>query len=312
MDFLQTVVLALVQGVTEFLPISSSGHLVLVPLLTPWADQGILFDIALHVGTLFAVMGYFWRESFQLLGGTGRLFCGQVSHPQTQLVLKLALATVPIVIFALLVEGFVAAGARSFLVLGITSIVFGLLLGWADMKAGSLGPRQLGAFLAIWWPRWLAPKLYRKVAESLLEAARKAGPRPQEKTSLAELGFWQALVFGLFQALAVIPGTSRSGVCMTAGRLLGFSRAGASRVALVMAIPTIALAGLYSLVSTVETGLNWQEDAPTFALGVGLSFISALAVIHILIKLVNKISFWPFVIYRLALGSMLLMLAFLN
>ena len=107
MDFLQTVILAIVQGITEFLPISSSGHLVLVPLLTNWPDQGVVFDIALHVGTLFAVMGYFWKDSLKLAVGSGLLLAGQYKHKKAQLVLKLAVATVPIILFALLLKDFV-------------------------------------------------------------------------------------------------------------------------------------------------------------------------------------------------------------
>lgn len=311
LSWLQVIVLAVVQGITEFLPISSSGHLVLVPLLTGWPDQGVAFDIALHIGTLLAVLVYFWRQTWVLTKGTGSLLKFNFKSENAMLVLRLAVATLPIILFALLLKDFISHGARSYVVLGMTSIVFGLLLGWADTAGtAKLSARPLGGWLAKVWPRNLFPKLYRKVAECLLDEGRKQGVKWEGYNKLTDMKLWHALMLGFFQALAIVPGTSRSGICMTAGRLLGFTRERASEIALLLAMPTIALALVFSLLfDLAEAGHGIaviQVSSLQWITGVVTSFIVAWGSIWLLMRLVSAVGFWPFVYYRLGLGAMLI------
>lgn len=310
MDFLQVFLLSVLQGVTEFLPISSSAHLVLVPLITGWQDQGVAFDVALHVGTLAAVMAYFWKDVATLCRGKVDVFTFSFKTEDAQLVLNLFISTIPIIIFALLLKDFVAEGARSFVVLGATSVIFGVLLYVADHHP--LKPSWVLGVLANVWPTFLWPTGYRTVTKNLMLAAR-AEVRGKEKENLSEIKWFSALFFGVFQAFAIIPGTSRSGACMTAGRFLGFSRKAASHYALLMSIPTIFIAGVLTLGTglTTEGGLNWAENREAFVWGICLSFSVAFFTIHFLMKWINKIGFLPFVIYRLALGGALLGVSFL-
>lgn len=267
MEVLQIAILALIQGITEFLPISSSGHLVLVPLLTGWSDQGLVFDIALHVGSLVAVIAYFYKEMLELFRGSRDVLLCNWQTRQAHLFIILVLATVPVVLCAPFLKDFVAAGARSFLVLGITSIVFGLLLGIADHFAA------------------------------------------RRHYEVKNIGIKHALVFGLFQALAIIPGTSRSGITMTAGRFLGYDRTTASRFSLLMSVPTILLALVYSLFTKMDQAAGMVHGWQTFFVGAALSAVTAYLAIAALIKWVEKIGFWPFVVYRVGLGGLLLFLA---
>jgi undecaprenyl-diphosphatase len=261
MDFLQAIVLALVQGLTEILPISSSGHLVLVPYFLGWPDQGLAFDVALHVGTLFAVVAYFRREVAQMLVAWGGSLTGKALDRDSRLAWLLVLATVPAALAGLLFNDFIEANLRSPKVIVCTLIGFGLLLGWAD-----------------WWNR---------------------GQRGEY-----ELGWRAALLIGCAQALALVPGTSRSGVTMTAGRLLGLSRTGAARFSFLMSIPVIGLAGTYKLLQ-LATG---DATVPWAMMGAGMvvAFGSTLASIHLLMALVQRFGFLPFVVYRLLLGGVLI------
>lgn len=265
---MQSFILGLVQGITEFLPISSSAHLIVVPKFVDWPDQGLLFDISVHVGTLAAVMLYFHKEVLQLFKGLGNVLCRRFETVEAKLFLMLLLSTIPLILIAPFIKGLIENYARSFMVIGFTSIFFGLLLWWADKK-------EQGAF-----------------------------------TSLEKLTSKSAIFFGLFQALAMVPGTSRSGICMTAGRMLGFDRETASRYAMLMAMPVIFLIGANALVSDFDGGLNLQENLNEILVGVSVSFVSALLAIHGLMKFVNRIGFMPFVVYRIVLGAVLLFLAF--
>lgn len=263
MDLLQIFVLAVVQGITEFLPISSSAHLILVPELTPWADQGVVFDVALHVGTLFAVLLYFRKETVMALNGKLNLLKLNYKTPNARLVINLAISTIPLIVFGFVMKDFVANAGRSMAVLATTSIVFGLLLYLCDKKSCT------------------------------------------ENTDINLINSKQALLFGLFQAIAIIPGTSRSGICMTAGRVLGYDRETASRYAMLMAIPVIFLLGAYTMLSGMDSAINWRDNTNELLWGIVLSFVSALAAIHLLMTFINRIGFTPFVIYRVLLGVFL-------
>lgn len=263
----QILILAIVQGITEFLPISSSAHLVLVPLLSGWQDQGVVFDVALHVGTLFAVMLYFYKRTLQMTKGGVHVLTGRFSTNEAKLFGLLLLATIPVLISGYFLKDFVADGARSFKVLGITSIVFGVLLWVSDL-----------------FPRY-------------------------QHGGLKQITWLHAMFFGVMQALAIIPGTSRSGVTMTAGRFMGFSRRHAAEFSMLMAIPVLIITGLYTAYDSMGTAVNWQSAAHEMMLGVGLSFVSALFAIWFLMKLINSIGFGPFVFYRIMLGTALLVLA---
>lgn len=258
------VLLALIQGITEFLPISSSGHLALVPLLTPLPDQGLALDVAVHVGTLLAVMLYVRREVFGLARGVTRLSRG-MSDPEARMVLLLGGATVPVVVAGLLIHDVVDVMLRNLAVIGWTTLLFGILLGVADK---------------------LRP------AQRTLESLRRK----------------DALVIGFMQALALIPGTSRSGITMTAGRLLGFTREDAARFALLLSIPTIAGAGVLAGRDLMQSGDSvLTTDA---LLAGGLSCLVALAAIHGMMTWLKRASFMPFVVYRVGLGVVLLVLAY--
>lgn len=269
MDFLQILTLSIVQGITEFLPISSSAHLVLVPMFTEWNDQGFLFDIGVHVGTLFAVMLYFRVEVKSLFFGFYQLLKGRAESAEAKLMLMLIVSTIPLVLVGPFVKDWVSTFARSLHVIAVTSIVYGILL-------------------------YVADKRVQKCAN-------------KEKAITVK----NAIVFGLFQALAVIPGTSRSGICMTAGRLLGFTRVAASRYAMLMSIPVILLIGSYSGLGYILEPKGDMGKPLELLLGVLLSFMAAYASIHLLMKFVERVGFLPFVVYRLALGFVLLMILYL-
>jgi len=268
METLQIIVLGIVQGITEFLPISSSGHLILLPSIVEWPDQGLLFDIAVHVGTLAAVMLYFHKEVWQMILGVLDMLRLRFQTDAAHLTAMIAVSTIPLVLVAPVVKSFVETGLRSVVVIAVTSILFGLILWYADITA-------------------------KKCMDD-------------KSKSLRKMRFKDAFIFGLFQTLALIPGTSRSGSCMTAGRFLGFSRSDSSRYAMLMAMPVILMMGGYSFISDFEAGLSLQDNMDEILLGAGISFTCALLAIHGLMKFVEKVGFLPFVIYRVLLGLLLL------
>jgi undecaprenyl-diphosphatase len=260
------IILALVQGITEFLPVSSSAHLVLAPVVLGTADQGLLFDIAVHVGTLLAVCLYFWREVLQLPVGAVHLLGKRRSSPQAKLALHVILGSVPVVIAGFFLHEYIPDGLRSVEMIAYATIGFGILLGIAD---------------------WLGSK-------------RKA---------VGAMDRLDALLIGASQILALIPGTSRSGITMTSARFLGYTREEAARFSLLLSIPAIAGAGLLGLLDVI------QADNLRFGLDLGLavllSCLSALVAIAIMMRWLSKASFMPFVIYRLILGAALLAYVYL-
>ncbi len=266
MPLLHLLLVAVIQGITEFLPISSSGHLILLPNLTGLADQGQVIDVAVHVGTLGAVVLYFWSDVKVAASGTLRLLKGRVDTRGAFLALCLGLATVPVVIagLALKLTGLDDA-LRSVAVIGWTMLGFGIVLYWADQAGGT---------------------------------ERKA-----EQWTLRH-----ALCMGLWQAVALIPGTSRSGITITGARLLGYERSDAARLAMLMSIPTILASGAVLGVEVVaEANAQAARDG---AIAAVFAFLSALAALAIMMRLLRSVSFTPYVIYRVGLGLVLLWIAY--
>lgn len=258
MSLIHLIVLALVQGVTEFLPISSSAHLILAPAAMGTQDQGPLIDVMAHAGSLLAVLVYFWRDIRDVAVGKFALLTGKVT-PGGRLALLVAVSLPPVIIVAggLYITGLVDA-LRSPLVIALSTLVFAL-------------------------PLWLADRY-----------------GAQTKTT-EDMSFKDAALIGIAQLFALIPGASRSGVTMTAGRALGLTRTESARFSMLMAIPVIAAFGL---VSALELASSNAADANLQAglIVAGLSFLAAWAAIAVLMRLVDRIGFLPFVIYRLVLG----------
>ena len=262
MPLLHLFLVAVVQGVTEFLPVSSSGHLILLPALTGLDDQGQAIDVAVHVGTLGAVMLYFRRDVATLWRGALGLLGGRLSSKEAYLAACLIVATVPVILAGLALSASGLDDAlRSAEVIGWATLVFGLVLWWADRT----GAERRGA--ADWTMR-------------------------------------HALVMGLWQAVALIPGTSRSGITITAARTLDYARRDAARLAMLMSIPTILAAGALEGAEVIG-----QADADLLrdgAIGAALAFGSALAALALMMRLLRSTSFLPYVVYRVALGLGLL------
>ena len=264
MSIEQIIVLAIVQGISEFLPISSSGHLILVPALTGWKDQGLIADVMVHMGSFLAVVVYFWRDILQLVKGAFLLMKGQMTT-YGRLAMLIVIATIPAVIFGLFVKktGLID-NIRGPEIVGWNAIIFGVLMYVADRFSSD-----------------------RKIME--------------------DIKFMPALLIGLAQAVAIIPGTSRSGITMTAARSLGLKRAEAARFSFLLGIPAIAGAGVLVLGEAVSQGITIPTDA--ILTGV-LTFFTALLAIWFLMAVLKRISFLPFVIYRLILGAVLLTMVY--
>ncbi|MCV6590252.1 MAG: undecaprenyl-diphosphate phosphatase [Marinobacterium sp.] len=264
MDWLQVVVLALIQGLTEFLPISSSAHLILPSQLLGWPDQGLAFDVGVHVGSLLAVMLYFRHEIVSLLTGWLNSLRGRQSAEGT-LAWLVILATIPAVVLGVMLSDIIKEYGRSILVIAGTTLIFGALLWWADS-------------------------------------------RRTEARQLEGIGWKDAMIIGLSQAVAMIPGTSRSGITITAALMLGFSRQAAARFSFLMSIPVIAGAGLLLGLDLADTGTQGQWQM--IGAGLVLSAISAWTCIHLFLKALDRIGMMPFVIYRMLLGLVLLAVYF--
>lgn len=267
MSFIEILVLALVQGITEFLPVSSSAHLILVPYFTDWPDQSLSFDIAVHVGTLLAVCIYFRDQIADMT--INWLQCG-FSRKQTQMSIlawMVIIGTLPLVIAGFLGKDFIASHLRSTEVIAWATILFGLALGFAAWFA------KRGGFGGI--------------------------SRDEYSIFISA-----ALIIGCAQALALIPGTSRSGITMTAGILLGLQFQAAARFSFLLSIPAILAAGSLLVLDLFSGNVEiaWLD----LFLGTALAFISALLCIHWFLKLLDKIGFMPFVVYRFILGVALL------
>ncbi len=263
MDALHAIYLAILQGLTEFLPVSSSAHLILLPRLLGWQDQGLAFDVAVHVGTLSAVVLYFRRELAPMSRDWFASLRTRRNTANSRLAWAVLWGTVPVGLAGLALKGFVEDNLRSELVIAAATIGFGLLLWWADAKG--------------------------------------RGRRDEYSLRISDIA-----IIGLAQALALIPGTSRSGITMTAGLMLGLSREAAARFSFLLSIPVIALAGgLLTLDLIGEPGV---VDWGAMIIGAVTSAITAYLGIHFFLKLLERIGMLPFVIYRLLLGAVLIYL----
>lgn len=263
MDSLHAIFLALLQGFTEFLPVSSSAHLILLPRLLGWEDQGLAFDVAVHVGTLTAVVLYFRRELVPMAQDWVQSLLTRQNTANSRLAWAVLWGTVPVGLAGLLFKGYIEVNLRSELVIAAATIGFGLLLWVADVKG--------------------------------------RGRRDEYSLRISDI-----LIIGVAQAIALIPGTSRSGITMTAGLMLGLSRQSAARFSFLLSIPVITLAGL--LLTRDLVNAPGLVDWGAMVIGVATSAITAYLCIHFFLKLLERIGMMPFVIYRLALGALLVFL----
>ena len=265
------MIVALLQGITEFLPISSSGHLVLAweafdhfELMVPTVSEAdkMIIDIAVHVGTLFAVLLYFWQDVGRLINGLW-VISRRRWNPNAELLIKLLIASIPVIIAGLFIKEFVSLFLRSPWVIAVTTILFGLLL-WATDRA---------------------TMTVRKVEH---------------------LTYKEAIFIGIMQVIALIPGTSRSGITMTAGRMLGMERAETARFSMLLAIPAIAGAGALAALDLILAGNSALTESALWA--ALISFAAAMLAIWAMMGWLKRASFTIFVIYRLALGAVLVFL----
>lgn len=265
METVQVLLLALVQGITEFLPISSSAHLILAPMLFGFADQGLAFDVSVHIGSSLAVISYFRKELALII----RDFFTALGKPEratehSHMGWMIIISTIPIVIVGMALKGFVEENLRSAMAIAIPTIVFALLLYWYDVK----------------------------------------GRKERNEASI----MWKdALVIGAFQVLAIFPGTSRSGITITAGLMLGLTRRAASRFSFLLAIPTILMSGVlinYDILNGNEQ-VVWHD----LIWGAILSFGAAYLCIFLFLSFIERCGMLPFVIYRLILGVALIFVA---
>ena len=265
MSWLQLIILAIIQGLTEFLPVSSSAHLILPAQILDWPDQGPLIDVMAHFGSLFAVLLYFRADVADIFRGFADLVRKKL-NTRSALALNLILSTPPALALGLFLSVTdLDTALRSPLIIAITTITFGILLWLSD----------------VW--------------------AKKDEP-------VSALTWRGAVGLGLAQSLALIPGTSRSGITMTAGRALGLSREAAARFSMLMSLPIIGAGGLYALVKLIRADTMEQTATLTNGLVVaGLSFFAAYACIALFMRVVGRIGFLPFMLYRLALGAGLLL-----
>lgn len=261
MSWLQTIVLAIVQGLTEFLPISSSGHLVLVPAIFGWTDQGLIFDVAVHLGSLAAVCVYFRKDLAGLVAGGVRLLAGSGESPESRMALYIMIGTIPAAITGLLFAGWIEVNLRNPVVIVFTLSGYGVLMALAD---------RFG--------------------------------RQQRIFATARLK--DAIIIGIAQALALVPGTSRSGVTISAAMMLGFQRQDAARFSFLLSAPVIMLAAAFesSMLFVEGTQFAWAQ----LAIGVSISAVVAYFSIDFFMRFVNVIGLLPFAIYRLVLAGVVL------
>ncbi|OQK15664.1 UDP pyrophosphate phosphatase [Methyloprofundus sedimenti] len=259
MDILQAIALAVLQGLTEFLPISSSAHLILLPVIVGWDDQGLAFDVAVHVGTLTAVVVYYRQDLLKLISAWFGSLLGKGFNDEAKLAWYVGLGTIPVGLVGISLSDAMQEALRSPLVIAAATIVFALLLWWAEKRA------------------------------------------KEQRDTITLL---DAVVVGLFQAIALIPGTSRSGITITAGLLLGLKREYAAKFSFLLSIPVIALAGSLKALELYQSGFDilWGF----MFIGAAVSAVVAYLSIAWFLKLLNKISMMPFVWYRLVLGIVLI------
>jgi undecaprenyl-diphosphatase len=260
MDFVQAIVLAIVQGLSEFLPISSSGHLVLIPHFFGWPDQGLAFDVAVHMGTLLAVLLYFRRQLLTMATAWTASVLRREHTRDSRLAWQILVATVPVGLAGLMFDDFIEANLRNPLFVAGTLTFFGLLMYAADRYSrGDKGEFDLT------WP--------------------------------------QAFAIGCAQALALMPGTSRSGITMTMGRAIGLTRSAAARFSFLLAVPGIAAAGAYEGLKLLTS--PGPVDWGPMLVGFLFAAVSGIACIHFLIRFIERIGLLPFTVYRLLVAALI-------
>jgi len=260
MTWIQVIVLAVVQGLTEFLPISSSGHLVLVPNFLGWTDQGLVFDVAVHFGSLGAVCIYFRHDIAALLRGSLSVATGHTESPESRMAMAMAIGTVPAAVAGLLFAGWISDNLRHPSVVVATLAGFGIVLALADR----FGKRQ---------------------------------------RIIADVRIRDAIVIGLAQALALVPGTSRSGVTISAALMLGFQRRDAARFSFLLSAPVILLATIYEIAVLLTDGgsVAWS----TLGVAALVSGVVAYLSIEFFMRFVTVIGLLPFAVYRLVLAAVI-------
>lgn len=268
MTLFHLFLLAVVQGITEFLPISSSAHLVLLHELGGPSADALALDIAVHLGSIVAVILYFRADARRAARGTVQLARGQLGTPEAFLALCLLVATVP----ALILGGVLA------------------LTGWVDLLRNTviIGWMMIIFGVALWWVHRSAPEA-----------------RPAESWTLRH-----AVVIGLWQAVALIPGVSRSGITMTAARGLGYERHSAARIAMLMSIPITLATGALLSVKVLRSPVG-PELLANAAIAAVLSFVAAYAALALMMRFLSRVSFTPYVVYRIGLGIVLLWIAYI-
>jgi undecaprenyl-diphosphatase len=266
MPILHLLILAIIQGITEFLPVSSSAHLILLPQLTGVQDQGQLIDISVHMGTLGAVIIFFWTDSKSAFTGLAHLATGRFKTEQARVATLLIVATIPAVIFGLFLKlTGLSDQMRNITVIGWTMLIFGIILYVADQKG--------------------------------------AETKQQSDWSMAD-----AIKLGLWQAVSLIPGTSRSGAAITGARWLGYSRAEGTKIAMLMSIPIIIASAI--LLGGEAIAMADSEGLKQGAIAAAFAFVMALFALTLMMRLLRSVSFTPYVIYRVILGLVLLAIAY--
>ena len=254
MDILNIIILSIIQGITEFLPISSSSHLILLPMFTEFPDQGIMFDVALHTGSLFAILIYYRNEIKNIF---------QFTDNGKSYIRLIIIGSIPLPIAGLLLIDLISLNLRSIEVISVMTITFALLLLYADNYN-----------------------------------------TPSKQTTYISTKI--ILIIGLFQILALVPGVSRSGIVITAALLLNYNRNDAIKIAFLLSIPAIFMASSYNLLQLSSMGsVSILND---HLLGMTLSLIVSYLTIYFFIATINKISFAPYIIYRIMLGTLLLII----
>ena len=263
MTLIQIIVLSLIQGLTEFLPVSSSAHLILGSKVFSWPDQGLVFDVATHLGTLLAVLVYFRKDLLEMVKPW--FVTDKPDNHSRKLGLILVVASIPAILVGGLLHAWVETALRDIRVIAFSTVGFGLLLWWVD--------------------------------------ARFARNKRIQDMDM-RLGF----MIGLAQVLALVPGTSRSGITITMGRFLGFNAESAARFSFLLSIPVIAAAGGYGVLRMLhhDTPIEWLQ----FGLAVLVSALAGWLCIAVFLALLQRVGLVPFVVYRLALGIVLLWISF--
>ncbi|MEL6686198.1 MAG: undecaprenyl-diphosphate phosphatase [Pseudomonadota bacterium] len=264
MTWWQALLLAFIQGLTEFLPVSSSAHLILPEAVFGWTEQGVLIDVMAHFGTLFSVLLFFRKDVAEMLVGLVDLVQRRLTRGAV-LALNLIIATPPaLIVGVLLASGGWDEALRSPAIIAATTIIFGVVLWLSDVMA-------------------------------------------KADRDMDTLTWRGAFAMGLAQVIAFIPGTSRSGITMTAGRAIGLSREAAARFSMLMSLPVIGAGGAYATLKLATEGADGGATLGQGLLVAGLSFVVAYAAIALFLKFVTRIGFFPFMVYRLLLGGALIL-----